>query len=177
MKLNKFEYKKVQSTNKTAIRKINAGYINGIIIAHKQTNGKGRYGRKWISINGNLFTSIFFRINKDFNIKKITKINCNIVKQCLKKFIKKKIIIKFPNDMLINQKKLCGILQEICIFNNNKFMIVGIGINIVASPIVDDYKTTYLNKYLKNKISKHKLFYSLKKIYEQNLKLFNKKCI
>ena len=52
-------------------------------------------------------------------------------------------------------------------------MIVGIGINIDDSPSIKNYKTTYLNKYLKNKISKQKLFENIKTIYENNLNYFN----
>ena len=176
MKFNIFKYKIVQSTNKTAIRKINSGYENGIIISEKQSNGKGRYGRKWVSAKGNLFTSIFFKINKNFSLKKVTSLNCNIIKLCLEKIVKKKIIIKPPNDMLINSRKLCGILQETFIFKNEIFMIVGIGINIVSSPKVNSYKTTYLNEHLMKKASKYQLFNNVKKIYEKKLNLF-KKCI
>ena len=176
MKFNIFRYKIVQSTNKTAIRKINSGYENGIVVSEKQSNGKGRYGREWISKKGNLFTSIFFKINKNFNLKKVTSLNCNIIKACLEEFIKKKIIVKKPNDMLINKKKLCGILRETFIFKSEIFMIVGIGINIASSPKVNGYKTTHLNEHLMKKVSKYKLFNSVKKIYEKKLKLFNK-CI
>ena len=78
--------------------------------------------------------------------------------------------------MLINSRKLCGILQETFIFKNEIFMIVGIGINIVSSPKVNSYKTTYLNEHLMKKASKYQLFNNVKKIYEKKLNLF-KKCI
>ena len=105
MKLKKFEFYQVKSTNSTAIRKIKSGFKNGIIFTHIQSNGRGRYGRKWISLKGNLFTSIFIRVNNKINIRKITSFNCKIVKQSIEKNLKKKLTIKQPNDILINQKK------------------------------------------------------------------------
>ena len=86
------------------------------------------------------------------------------------------ISTKLPNDLLVNREKICGILQETFIFKNEIFMIVGIGINIASSPEVNGYKTTHLNEHLMTKVSKYKLFNSVKKIYEKKLKLFNK-CI
>ena len=55
MKLLKFTYKKVMSTNDVAIRKIRSGIEQGIIIANEQKKGRGRFGNKWISLKGNKF--------------------------------------------------------------------------------------------------------------------------
>ena len=56
MKFKTFRFKKVESTNNSAIRIIKNSNIDyGIIIANKQKNGRGQYGKKWISYNGNLF--------------------------------------------------------------------------------------------------------------------------
>ena len=60
MVLKMFKYKKVSSTNNIAIKKIKQGYKTGIIISETQTNGRGQYGKKWISNKGNLFLSMFF---------------------------------------------------------------------------------------------------------------------
>ena len=60
MKYKIFKFKKVKSTNKTAIRIIKESNFNlGMVVSETQTNGKGRYGRKWISSKGNLFVSFF----------------------------------------------------------------------------------------------------------------------
>ena len=69
---------------------------------------------------GNLFMSIFFRIKKNINLNKITKLNCEIVKKSIYHKIKKKIKIKKPNDLLINNRKFCGILQETIEYKNEK---------------------------------------------------------
>ena len=107
MKLKKFKFKRVKSTNNTAIRIIKKNnYNRGMIVAETQANGRGQYGRKWISSKGNLFVSFFNELNKkDLSINTITKINCLLVKKLLSMFTKKKIIFKKPNDILINKKK------------------------------------------------------------------------
>jgi BirA family biotin operon repressor/biotin-[acetyl-CoA-carboxylase] ligase len=61
MKFKIFRFKKVESTNNTAIRIIKNSNINyGMIISESQNNGRGQYGKKWISYKGNLFVSFFF---------------------------------------------------------------------------------------------------------------------
>ena len=169
MKLLKFTYKKVMSTNDVAIRKIRSGIEQGIIITNEQKKGRGRFGNKWISLKGNLFTTIFYKVNSNYNLKKITQKNCLLIFKTLKTVIKKNISIKYPNDILINSKKICGILQEIIKYNNKHFIIVGIGINIVGSPKINKYQTTYLNKHLNRNVSKYKIFFEIKKIFEKNI--------
>ena len=169
MKLLKFTYKKVMSTNDVAIRKIRSGIEQGIIITNEQKKGRGRFGNKWISLKGNLFTTIFYKVNSNYNLKKITQKNCLLIFKTLKTVIKKNISIKYPNDILINSKKICGILQEIIKYNNKYFIIVGIGINIVGSPKINKYQTTYLNKHLNRNESKYKIFFKIKKIFENNI--------
>ena len=107
MKLKKFKFKKVKSTNYTAIRIIKETKYNlGMVVAETQVNGRGQYGRKWISSKGNLFISFFNELNKKkLSINTITKINCLLVKKSLSSFTKKKILFKKPNDLLINKKK------------------------------------------------------------------------
>ena len=85
MKFKKFKFKKVKSTNNTAIRIIKKTKYNlGMVIAEIQINGRGQYGRKWISSKGNLFISFFNEINNNkLSINSITKINCLLVKKIL----------------------------------------------------------------------------------------------
>ena len=63
MKLKQFNFKKVKSTNLTAIRLIKS--LNnefGMIISDAQLNGKGQYGRKWISYKGNISLTFFYKL-------------------------------------------------------------------------------------------------------------------
>ncbi len=170
MKLKKYLYKSVTSTNDVAIKKIRIGFLSGIIIAKKQTKGRGRYGNKWISDKNNLFMSVFFNLNQKTKIKKLTFITCKLVQKSLFKLLKKRISIKKPNDLLINKKKICGILQETVFYKNMKFAIIGIGINVDSSPIIVNYPTTYVNFYTKKKLSRDKIYIEIKKNFENYLK-------
>ena len=76
--------------------------------------GRGQYGKKWISQKGNLFVSFFYELkNINLSISRLTKINCLLVKKLLSNYYKKNIEFKKPNDLLIQKKKISGILQEI----------------------------------------------------------------
>ena len=172
MSFKKFFYKKVNSTNDLAIKKIKVGITKGIIIADYQKKGRGQQGKKWLSFKGNIFMTIFFNIKKNMNIKKITILNCKIIKKVLFQFIKKTIVIKPPNDLFINKKKICGILQEIKFKNESKFLIIGIGINLVKSPKIKNYPTTNILKETGIKVKKYDLIKNIEKSYIKNLKLF-----
>ena len=159
MKFKIFKFKKVNSTNNTAIRIIkNSNFDYGMIISDIQNNGRGQYGKKWISFKGNLFVSFFFRLeNLSISIKKLTKFNCLLIRKLLSIYYKKKITYKKPNDLLINKKKICGILQETLTISNKKYLIIGIGINLMKSPYIKNYPTTNLYELLNQKVSKLKI--------------------
>ena len=170
MFLKKFKYKKVSSTNDVAITKIKQGYKAGIVISESQTNGRGQYGKKWVSNKGNLFLSIFFTINKKKQISRLVVSNLRTIKKILSMFIKSKINIKKPNDITVDKKKICGILSETLFYKNFKFIIVGIGINIVNSPNLRNYPTTNLNEITNSKVSKIKLLKKIINAFEIKIK-------
>ena len=171
MKFKKFKFKKIKSTNNTAIRIIKETNCNlGMVVAEIQENGRGQYGRKWISYKGNLFVSFFNELNRTkLSISAITKINCLLVKKLLSKFTKKNILFKKPNDLLINKKKISGILQEVIFLKDKKFLITGIGINIVKNPNIKNYPATNLQEVTKKSISKLIVEKKLKQLFEKNL--------
>ena len=127
-------------------------------------------GKKWVSIKGNLFISIFFELkNKNYNFDFFSLINPHIIQNILKKHIKKKIQIKKPNDLLINKKKLCGILQEVIYFKKKKYLIIGIGINTITSPQNQDFNSTNLQIESIKKIKNIDIMKNIKKSYEELL--------
>tara|TARA_Y100000590_G_C15728529_1_gene1016162 strand:+ start:1782 stop:2366 length:585 start_codon:yes stop_codon:yes gene_type:complete len=146
MKFEIFKFKRVTSTNDTAInlikqKKKQFGYVHAEI----QTRGRGTQGKKWISKKGNLFGSIFFPLkNKYPPFNEFSIINPILISGVIKHFCKKKDInLKFPNDILVNGKKICGILQELITSKGKKFLIIGIGINVVSNPsIKNKYSAT-----------------------------------
>ena len=168
MKLKKFDFKVINSTNDLAIRIIkNTNNKSGIVIAEKQKKGRGQYGKKWTSFKGNLFVSIFFQLNKvQLSTKDLTKINCFLVKKLLSNFYKGKITIKKPNDLLVNNMKISGILQETLSRSDETFVIVGIGVNLIKSPKIKNYLTTNLFDLTGVKITPKNAILKLKKLYE-----------
>ena len=171
MKFKKFKFKRINSTNNTAIRIIkDTNYNLGMVIAESQVKGRGQYGRKWISSKGNLFVSFFNELNKtNLSMSAITKINCLLVKKLLFKFTRKKILFKKPNDLLVDKKKISGILQEVIFVKDKKFLITGIGINIIKNPNIRNYPATNLQEVTKKSISKLIVENKLKQLFEKNL--------
>ena len=171
MKFKKFEFKKVKSTNDTAIRIIKKSkYKSGMITSESQMNGRGQYGNKWISCKGNLFVSFFYEIkNLKLSMQSLTKINCLLVKKLLSNYYKKKILFKKPNDLLIRKKKISGILQETINILDNRFLIVGIGINLIKSPKIKNYPITNLHELTNKQVNKLEVENKLKLVFEENL--------
>ena len=171
MKFKIFRFNKVNSTNDSAIKIIKSSNIDyGMIIANEQKNGRGQYGKRWISYNGNIFISFFYKFdNSIVSLKQITKINCLLVRKLLSIYYKKRIIFKKPNDLLINKKKICGILQEKISKLKKTYLIVGIGINLIKNPDLKNYPTTNLSELLNKRLSKKKIEKQIKRIFEIKL--------
>ena len=155
MKFEIFKFNSVTSTNDIAISLIKEKKKeSGCIFAEVETKGRGTHGKRWISKKGNFFGSIFFPLKDDYPpFNEFFVISPIIVSEIIEKFcVGKKISFKWPNDLLINGKKICGILQEIVTLNKNKFLIIGIGINVISSPDINiEYKATNILKETKKK--------------------------
>jgi len=176
MKLKKFNFKIINSTNDLAIKIIKStNNKSGIVITEKQKKGRGQHGKKWTSFKGNLFVSIFFNIDKvNLSLRELTKVNCLLVKKLLSSFYKSKITLKKPNDLLIKGKKISGILQETISKSDETFIIVGISINLIKSPNIKSYPTTNLFDLTNVKITSNNATLMLIKIYEKFIPIFSK---
>ena len=172
MEIKKFNYKYVNSTNDIAINLIKKkNHKVGFVLTEKQKKGRGQRGKKWISYNGNLHASFFFSLeNTNLTLKQLTILNVNLIIKLISIYYKKKIKVKLPNDILINKKKICGILQETIQKNGINYLIVGIGLNLLKSPNLQGYPTTNLYELTKTKISANKMFKELLFIYKNFLK-------
>ena len=146
MQFEIFKFESVVSTNDVAINLIKEKQKKfGCVYARIQTKGRGTRGRKWTSDEGNLFVSIFFPLKNNYPpFNEFSIINPIIISGVIKHFCEKKNInLKFPNDVFVNRKKICGILQELITVNSKKFLIIGIGINIVSNPKINNkYQAT-----------------------------------
>jgi len=174
MKLKITKFKSVKSTNDEAIKLIKSGKItSGLVTADLQTKGRGTMGKKWISKKGNIFISIFFKVNfTKIKIENFLTINAKIIKKLLKNYTKKKITIKKTNDLLIENKKICGILQEVVEFKNENFLITGFGINTSISPIDKKFISTCLQEHTKMNIKNLHIIKSIKNTYEKIINEF-----
>ncbi|KAF7684285.1 putative biotin ligase [Astathelohania contejeani] len=119
---------------------ISREYVEGtVIIANKQTAGKGRSGRSWVTIDGGLAFSVGFSIHGWISTiinTGITTHLCNAVCAVLESF-EISSYHKWPNDVYIDEYKVCGILIDI----REEMVIIGIGINLIGSH--DVYKSIW----------------------------------
>ena len=176
MKIKIKKYKKVKSTNDVAMKLIKRNILEPTLITtEKQTNGRGRIGKKWISLKGNLFITLFFEFdNKKINFKQFAVLNAFLLKKVISNIISKKIKIKWPNDLLFNKLKFCGILQEVIRFNSFDYLIVGIGLNTNIVPQNKSFKSTCLKNILNKKIDNQKILKKIVIAYEKFLGEKNK---
>ena len=181
MKFKIFKFKTVTSTNDVAINLIKKKNRMGCVYAERQIKGRGTHGKRWISEQGNLFGSIFFPLKKNYPpFNEFTIINPIIISSVIEHFCeKKKISFKWPNDVFVNGKKICGILQELVTLESNKYLIVGIGVNVVSHPnIIAKYKATNILVETKKKPQIKKIIKMIINSYEKffyNLNLYDYK--
>lgn len=148
-------YQSLPSTQ-DAIKKLveNDPYVSeGMLIqAIEQTSGYGRYGRTWKGGQGSLMLSLLLTPNSPRGqIATLSLITGLALIETIKSFINSdQIILKWPNDVLINNKKCAGILIEsITSADNRQFVIVGMGVNISSAPIDG---ASYINEYAKTPV-------------------------
>ena len=182
MKIETFKFKSVTSTNDVAINLIKEKKKKiGCIYADIQTRGRGTRGKRWISVHGNLFGSIFFPLKKNYPpFNEFSIINPVIISSVIEHFCeKKKISFKWPNDVFLNGKKICGILQELITLNSKKFLIIGIGINVISNPNINNkYQATNILLETRKKPSIKKIINLIILSYEKfffNLNSYNYK--
>ena len=169
MKLKIVKFKSVKSTNDEAIKLIRSDKcFLGLVSTDYQIKGRGTMGKKWISHKGNIFISIFFKVNLiKIKIENYLIINAKIIKKILNEYTTKIIKIKKPNDLLIDGKKICGILQEVVDHRKKKYLITGIGINTKISPLNKDFKCTSLKLNSSKNINNKIIIDKIKKNYDK----------
>ena len=190
--------RKTDSTNKYTIKYIAENEVESgtVFLAYEQTDGKGHMNNRWESEAGmNLTFSIFLKPDfiTVYQQYMISKIVCLGIKHFLDRFINEAVTIKWPNDIYVGTRKICGILIENTVMDNQIcYSIAGIGLNInqmsfsqsLPNPVSlkmitgKDHKTEELLSLLLNDIDH---FYELLKTgkntdidtsFEQSLYLF-----
>lgn len=130
-------YKKVDSTNDVAYELAEKGLAEGaVILAEEQAKGKGRHGRLWTSPpKGGIYMSCILRPEMVPNeIPKITLLAAVAVAKAIRESTGLSTMIKWPNDILVNDNKVCGILTEMKAEQDDiAFVVIGMGVNVNTS--------------------------------------------
>ena len=133
-----YHYSSLDSTNSEAVRLARNGSSDWTVIyADKQKKGRGRYDREWYSPPGlGLYFSVILRPSIDLKLINLVNLRTAwIIAQMISREMSGQtniqIQLKWPNDVLVNERKICGILVESEIYNRQiNYLVVGIGINL-----------------------------------------------
>lgn len=182
MKIKYYTFHSLYSTNETAKKLWNIFDPNklNIVSTYRQISGKGRNGHKWISSEDSLTASFCFSLPHEFfNTEKLFSLGTFSIQQLLSFYVSNSsICFKWPNDILINQKKISGILCETQPIPTGLGIVLGIGLNInnnldFCNQI--DQPTTSLFLETKNKCNLEDILNLLTKLIKQEItKLFSK---
>ncbi|MDO9536972.1 MAG: biotin--[acetyl-CoA-carboxylase] ligase [Thermoplasmata archaeon] len=135
-------YESVTSTNEVLRKLAEEGLEPGTVVTAKvQTQGKGRMTRKWESPEGGLWMSVLLETENGFDNEKFGLLPLMAGSSVATAIIMEYDLeagVKWPNDVLVNGKKVCGILGELLTVNEKQLAIIGIGIN-VNNPVQKGY--------------------------------------
>ena len=172
----------VNSTNEWAKKLAIYGAHEGtVVIAETQAEGRGRLGREWISPVGGLWFSLILKPKlHPADAVKLTFVAGLAVTKVLREMFNLKTETKWPNDVLVNGRKVCGILTEMNTRDETiNFVVIGIGVNVnfdVERVFPEPLKktATSLQNELKRKVEIEKLFRDLLEKLENLYELFTK---
>lgn len=142
----------LDSTNEEAKRLARGGGCHGAVIwARQQTGGKGRLGRQWISSEGNLFVSVLLQPEKPVaELAQLSFVAAVSVIGALSDMFPEssRLSCKWPNDILLDDRKLCGILLESFETPEGKgpWVVVGVGVNVESFPQSTEFPATCLKE-------------------------------
>ncbi len=143
MRFDIFQLNETGSTNDDVKKAAEAGVAEGMVVwALSQKSGKGRLGRAWESPQGNLYFSVLLRPPRPKRAWGHYSFAAGVaIAETVGAILPDaKIELKWPNDVLVNGKKICGILLE----GGEGWLVIGMGINVASTPKTPLYPTTSL---------------------------------
>ena len=171
-------FESIDSTNEEAKRRGEAGAPDGsVYVADNQTSGKGRRGRTWISPAGeDIFFTILLRPELPLSsVSMITLVAASAVSEAIDKVTGLDSKIKWPNDIVLNRKKVCGILTEMNMeIDSVAYVVVGIGINVNRMEFREDIAdmATSLKKESGHTVERAALLSEILSAFFRDYKLF-----
>ena len=127
----------VESTNTLLLERARAGHVQpALVVAERQTAGRGRMGRQWVShqpVGGSLTFSLSLPL-ANADISGLSLVVGYSLAQALDVQHRHELRVKWPNDLWYRQRKLGGILIEICTQGQQRQAVIGVGINVAAPP-------------------------------------------
>jgi len=128
-----YRFEEVTSTMDICEELIKSGVCKGMVTASSQTSGRGRNAKKWVSAaNGNIYFSFFDELDSGKPLDLIPQRCAAAAFLAVKPFIgnRAEVVIKWPNDILVEMRKVSGIIAKTMLFEGKRFYIGGIGINV-----------------------------------------------
>jgi len=143
-----------------------------VVIAGRQTSGRGRLNRQWVSDDGGLYFTMVLRPNIPVALSSRMNFLASLtMAQVLREMYQIEAAVKWPNDILVNERKLSGMLSELEAEADRVFFInIGMGINVNNDPTGVEPRATSLKKLMGREISKIKLLARFLDEFEDRLK-------
>ena len=171
-------YDEIDSTNEQAKELARQGAICGtLLVADRQSAGRGRRGRVWESPAGeNIYMSLIVRPNLDVQqAPMLTLVMAYSVTQAMEEMTNLDVQIKWPNDLVICKKKVCGILTEMSLNDSHiDYVVVGVGINVNSKGFPRHLQDKATSLYMESgqQIPKEKLIQCVMEKFEHNYAVF-----
>ncbi len=147
-------YDETGSTNEQARMLAYNGEPHGtLVVADRQTSGKGRRGRSWDSPAGvGIWMSLILRPDiSAVSASMLTLVMAMAAAKGIKKVTGIECLIKWPNDLVVNKKKVCGILTEMSTeFSDIRYIIIGVGINVNQTGFDDELAGTATSLFIES---------------------------
>lgn len=148
-----------------------------LVVADRQTGGKGRRGRSWDSPGGvGIFMSLLLKPKMNaINASMLTLVMALAAEKGVREVTGLESRIKWPNDLVLNKKKICGILTEMSTDQTDiKYVIIGTGINVAQTEFPEEIKTTATSLYLESgkRYSRSELIGAIMKAFEEYYEKF-----
>ena len=140
---NVFRFQVLDSTNTKAISIAKEGLSEAVVIAKRQTGGRGRMGRSFASPEGGLYLSYLTdRLAPGASVLALTPAAALAVRRAIIRTFGLSCAIKYPNDLILQDRKVCGILCESVAMEGRFCVGVGVGINVQADICLDGMDQT-----------------------------------